>query len=84
MQKIGGIYTTAWAGPAVSLARAGHGLVHSLLQSGPDSNQKFCIIIAPKAYLSSICPDYSSVLQTAERYYGVRAALSPYSGAELS
>ena len=42
----GAIYTIAWAEPTISWVQAEHGLLHLHLLSGPDLNQKFCVIIA--------------------------------------
>lgn len=49
----GAIYITAQARPAPGLAPDGHGLVQLPLQSGPDLDQKFHVIIA--ANMSPFC-----------------------------
>ena len=63
---IGAVYTSAWAGLVLALAQAGCGLVHFHMQSGPDLNQKFDIIVIPN--MSPVCwhPDQSSVSQRAD------------------
>ena len=45
---LGAVYATVWVGPLLGLAQLGSGwcgLVHLHLQSGPDFNQKFGVII---------------------------------------
>ena len=49
----GSIYTTTFAEPTRSLTQAGRGSLHLHLRCGPDTNQKFVIVISPN--VSSGC-----------------------------
>ena len=76
------MYTTARVGPMLDSAQAGLGLVHFLLLSGPDLNQKFHIIIAANA--SSICFTSRLTVQTTGNVQMMLSLAPPCYGAKRS